>query len=67
MFMARIKSILNKIKNKVGNNEIQEDDRPFKLWFENDGDVTHRLDYNMLNENSIVFDLGEVKNYNTDT
>ena len=41
--------------------KAQEDTREVELWFRNNGDMTHRLDYNMLNENSIVFDLGGYK------
>ena len=31
------------------------------LWYRNKGDETHRLNYEMLNEKSIVFDLGGYK------
>jgi len=37
----------------------------YDQWFENEGDYTHRLNYN-LNEQSIVFDLGGYQGWFTD-
>ncbi len=32
-----------------------------KIWFANDGDFTHRMEYDELNSHSVVFDLGGYK------
>ncbi len=38
-----------------------EHEKNAKMWFADDGDFTHRIQYDELNESSIVFDLGGFK------
>lgn len=58
-----IPQFLKKIKKKVRTSYlvyIKKDDFSIqvKKWFSDNGDVTLRLEYPQLNENSVVFDLG---------
>jgi FkbM family methyltransferase len=63
-FLKSIANLLYKISNRIEsyrtlprkNHEIPRDNN-IRQWFEEEGDKTHRLNY-LLNEDSIVFDLG---------
>lgn len=50
--------IFSKIKRKIFSSEIE---KTVMRWYEADGENTLRIDYDNLNENSIVIDLGGYK------
>lgn len=56
-FLNKVAGAFNKTAQRIYTQPISEYQKTVNKWFAEEGDRTHRLDYN-LNENSIVFDLG---------